>query len=119
VTERRDESQYRHKHVWKRRMRTAPSAPISDMEITLTALWNSVGIKERPTPTDLKDPLLWAAWQFGSGMIFRVSTNRSGRSDMMYLSDRKEALKEYRRRVKDFPRSKEIDYGFPVDEAAC
>ena len=83
-------------------------------------LWNPVGVKERPTPTDLKDPLLWGIWQFGSGMVFKVKSSYKGGvavGEEKYFADKKEALAEYKKRVKEFPRSKEIDYGFPVDEA--
>lgn len=115
-----NESGYKQKAMWKRRLRNAPSAQASDFEIHLIALWNPVGKKYLPTKTDVKDPLLWGIWQFSSGMVFKVvSGYKSGvaAGEAMYFSDKKDALAEYKKRVKDFPRSKEIDYGFPVDEA--
>lgn len=115
-----NESGYKQKLVWKRRLRNAPSAQASDFEIHLTVLWNPVGAKYHPTQTDVKDPLLWSIWQLRSGMVFKVSSGyKSGiaAGEALYFSDKKEALAEYKKRVKEFPRSKEIDYGFPVDEA--
>lgn len=115
-----NESGYKQKLVWKRRLRNAPSAQASDFEIHLTVLWNPVGTKYRPTPTDVKDPLLWGIWQFSSGMVFKVVSSYKGGvpvGEPMYFADKKEALAEYKKRVKNFPRSKEIDYGFPVDDA--
>lgn len=109
-----NENSYHHKHTWKRRFRNAPSAKASDYEILLKVLWNPIGQKERPRATDLKDPLLWAIWLMGSGMIFCVM---SGLDVTRYFVSKKDALAEYKRRVKEFPRSKEVDYLFPVDEA--
>lgn len=116
-----DESKYQHKTMWRRRVRNAPSAPSSDHEIHLYVLWNPVGRKERPTKSDWNDPLLWSVWMLGSGMVFKVvEATRGGNmypKTGRYFTDKKEALAEYKRLVKDFPRSKDVDYEFPLDDS--
>lgn len=115
-----NESEYKQKLVWKRRLRNAPSAQASDFEIHLIVLWNPIGAKYMPTPTDIKDPLLWSIWQLRSGMLFKVVSGYQAAlpsAEGVYFSDRKEALAEYKKRVKEFPRSKEVDYGFPLSDS--
>jgi hypothetical protein len=113
-----NEAAYRHKWPWLRRLRNAQSAEYSEREIALDVLWNSVGDKILPTHYDLKDPLLWGIWQLGSGMIFKVEDRVGTRTvAASYFASKRDALAHYKWLVKGFPRSKEIDYGFPVDNS--
>lgn len=49
---------------------------------------------------------------------YMVSTKADGgvREDSKDFSSEKEALAYYKKWVKQFPRSKEVDYGFPLDD---
>jgi hypothetical protein len=107
-----------HNHVWKRRLRNAPSAQSSDKEIILAVVWKTKENEDaRPTATVRKDPLLWSIWVMKTEWTYVVYTKNTfgGQGDPIEFSSEKDALAEYRKRVKDFPRSKEVDYGFPVD----
>lgn len=114
-----NEYQYQCAWRWKLRIRTAPSAPKSDREISLHILWNPIGEKLRPSKLDLKDDLLWTVWVFGSGMVFKVKDrpDKARGEEVWYYASKKEALAHYKKLVKEFPRSKEIDDGFPVYDA--
>jgi hypothetical protein len=103
-----------HTHYWKRRERTAPSAPHSDKEIVLAVVWNGEDIP--PPRAHEKDPILWGLWMMKSDWTYVVATRYHETShrwkeweNASFFKNKKDALKEYRRRVKDFPRSKEVE----------
>jgi hypothetical protein len=110
---------YAHVHILKRRVRTAPSArrehygPVGfEEEIHLAALWN--GDDQVPPKGTEKDPILWSIWMMKSGMVFCVVRNLGSKNATAFETrSLAEAKREYRKLVKEFPRSKEIDYGFP------
>lgn len=112
--------QFDNVYLWKRRLRLAPSASFSNDEIHLYVCWNG---RERPSTAILKDKLLYGIFAMKTGLCYGVSNAEppgafGGSTFTMskVIGDKKAALEEYKRRVKNFPRSKEIDYGFPVDE---
>lgn len=107
-------------YLWKRRGVTAPSAPQTNREEHLYVLWNNRPSKgpERPTKCVLNDPIFSSLWIMETGWCYAVGTTREGffkpeLSDVLVYAERSGAVHEYRRRVKDLTRSKEVDYGFP------
>jgi len=91
----------------------AASAPPSEREERLYICWNG---DDLPTKAQRGDPLLWSIFTLKSGWSYLVTTAPHGREhvDEKYFTDEKEALREYKKRVKAFSRSKEIDYGLPI-----
>lgn len=108
-----------HNHVWKRRIRNAPSAGRSDKEIILSIHWTTAGDGPAlPTTAQRKDPLLWSIWTMKTNWMYmvRLKIERGGTEDAWEFKGEKDALAQYKHLVKDFPRSKDVDYGFPVDD---
>jgi len=106
-------------YLWKRRSVISPSAPQTDREEHLYILWNrpEKGV-DRPTKTVMHDPILRSIWLMKTGWCYAVSTSDKGymgphMSNVLVYQDKKSALEEYKRRVKNLRRSKEIDYGEP------
>ena len=101
-----------NRHLWKRRVRIATSAPPSDKEILLFVCWKT---GELPTQTMRKDRLLWPMFVLRTEWFYQVSVRHSGAVESeWFMEDEKEALATYRKLCKDFPRSKEVDYGLPL-----
>lgn len=109
-----------HLHVWKRRIRNAPSATRSDTEITLSIEWlTEENAPALPTVATRKDPLLWSIWTLKTGWVYKVSLipELGANTEWQKFTSEREALADYKRKVKQFPRSKEVDYGFPLDDS--
>jgi hypothetical protein len=106
--------------MWKRRIRTSPSAHYSDMEITLLVEWETEANEDAlPKAATRKDPLLWAIWVMRTEWTYRVNLLRVPGSvpESQTFKSEKLALAEMKRLAKvEFPRSKNVDYGFPLDD---
>lgn len=88
------------------------------MTITLSVLWKTrEGEAALPTIETRKDPILWGIWVMKTDWKYAVTTQRGIGMifETVQFVGEKEAVAEYKRRVKDFPRSKEVHYSFPVD----
>jgi hypothetical protein len=110
-----------HDQVWKRRLRNAPSAKSDGREIILSIHWvTNETDPALPTTATRKDPLLWSIWLMKTGwvyLVYEMHGGIGGAIDPKEFRSEREALTEYKRRVKTFPRSKEVDYGFPLDDS--
>jgi hypothetical protein len=102
--------------IWKRRYRTAPSAPqdwARDKEVVLSVRWSG----PRPTSVEAKDKLLFAIWAMKSELEYEIScqTLSDSKVGSVIVTDKKEALAVYRDMSKKYlTRSKEVDYGWPL-----
>lgn len=111
-------------YLWKRRGVMSPSAPQTDREEHLYVLWNKPEKgPERPTAHMLKDPILSSLWVMETGWCYAVGTSAKGYmgsqvADVIVFTEKNGALEEYKRRSKDLRRSKEVDYGYPVEDTS-
>ena len=109
-----------HTHIWKRRLRTTISSNPSDKQIILAICWSTRDDDAALPQKAIKDdPILWNIWCMRTGWRYKVWIERAGvmaHIDNADFKDEKDALAEYRRRAKEFPRSKDVDYGYPVDD---
>ena len=109
-------------HLWKARLRIAPSAGEDSREIHLYVVWRiPPGEDAMPTAAQKADPLLWSIWRMKTGWAYYICTKYgpNGVGDQSVYVEEKDALAEYKRRCKDFPRSKDCLYSYPVvDEGA-
>lgn len=109
-----------HEHVWKRRVRTTISANPSDKEILLAICWTTQYPDDAALPRKAvkDDPILWNIWRMKTGWSYKVWIKRPGvsRIDEKEFKSEADALADYRARCKEFPRSKDVDYGYPVDD---
>ncbi len=108
-----------HEHVWKRRLRTTISANPSDKEIVLAICWSTKdGDPALPHKSIKTDPVLWGIWCMKTGWRYKVWIKRPGvsRIDESEWKTEAEALADYKARCREFPRSKDVDYGYPVDD---
>lgn len=107
-----DAPTFRYKYLWKLRERNAPSAPSSSRYIKLHIFYDG---DQMPTRVIWRDPLLRSIFIMKARWTYGIEVGEGGATGNLTLyPDEKAALEAYKKECKDFPRSKEVDYGFPV-----
>lgn len=109
-------SDFKQSRPWKRRSRTSPTSPATTREELLVVCWN--GDDFYIPRSQWNDRMLRDIFCMKTDLTYFVVTTKWGQEvaiETRSYKDQKEALADYRRRCKDFRRSKEVDYGFPLE----